>query len=280
MVVAVGALSLMDGCLKVLAPHYPPLQVAALRGLSSLPIALGWVMASGGFRQVLHVRFRLHLLRGVLGILMVSLFTYGIRRLPLANAYTIFFVAPLLITSLAAVFLHERVEAKRWVAIGVGFAGVIIVLRPSGVGFLSTPGLAVLAAAVGYAISAITTRVLSRTDTTQSMILWLTTMISIGAGIAAFPEWRPIQPAHWVFIAGIAVTGSVGQWAITEAFRHAEASLIAPLEYTALAWGTAMDWIFWHTAPSSRTFLGAAVIIASGVYVMRHERVHAEAERP
>ena len=280
MVVAVGVLALMDGCLKALSPHYPPLQIAALRGLSALPIALVWVMASGGIGQVLRVRFPLHLLRGILGILMVSWFTYGIRRLPLADAYTIFFVAPLLITALAALFLRERVGAKRWVAIGVGFAGVIIVLRPSGAGVLSTPGIAVLAAAVGYAISAIATRVLSRTDTTQSMILWLTTTISIGAGIAALPEWRPIQPPHWLFIAGIAVTGSLGQWAITEAFRHAEASLIAPLEYTALAWGTALDWIFWHTAPSSRTLLGAAVIIVSGVYVIRHETVHAEAEHP
>jgi drug/metabolite transporter (DMT)-like permease len=280
MVLAVAALSFMDGCLKALSPHYPPIQIAALRGLSALPIATVWVLASGGFGQVLRVRFPLHLLRGVLAIGMVSLFTYGIRRLPLANAYTIFFVAPLLITALAAPLLHERVGARRWIAIGIGFAGVLIVLRPSGAGVLSTPGLAVLAAAIGYAVSAITTRVLGRTDSTPSMVFWVTAMIGVGAGILALPQWRPVQAAHWLFIGGIAVTASIGQWGITEAFKHAEASLIAPLEYTALAWGAALDWMFWQTAPTARTLAGAAVIIASGVYVIRREREHLEAERP
>jgi drug/metabolite transporter (DMT)-like permease len=280
MVIAVAVLALMDGCLKTLSPHYPALQIAALRGLSALPIAIVWVMASGGLGQVLRVRFRLHLLRGSLGITMLSLFTFGIRSLPLANAYTIFFIAPLLITALAAPLLHERVGARRWVAIGIGFAGVLIVLRPTGAGMLSTPGLAVLGAAVIYAISAILTRVLGRTDTTQSMVFWLVTIMSVGAGALAIPEWRPVQAPHWLIVAGIAVTGSVGQWAITEAFKNAEASLIAPLEYTALAWGAGLDWIFWHTVPVERTLVGATVIIASGIYVIRRERVHLEAEHP
>ena len=280
MVFAVATFSLMDAGLKVLSAAYPPLQVAALRSLASLPLVLAWIGFSGGFRPLLRVRLGLQLLRGALGIVMLTGFVYGVAHLPLSEAYTIFFVAPLLITALAAPLLHERVGTARWVAIAVGFAGVVIVLRPSGAGVLSTPGLAVLGTAIGYAISAITVRVLGRTDSTQSMVFWLMGMTAAGAGLLALPNWRPIQSPHWLVIGGIAVTGSVGQWAITEAFKHAEASLIAPLEYTALAWGVVLDWLLWSTLPNTRTFMGAAVIIASGIYLIRRERVHDEAEHP
>src|ERR1700741_1440672 len=218
MMIAVGALSLMDACLKFLSPHYPALQIASLRGLSTLPIVLTWVAVRGGFGQLVRVRFPLHLLRGVMGIGMLTAFTFAVRHLPLADAYAIFFVAPLLITALAVPLLGERVEARRWLAIAVGFVGVLIVLRPTGASALTVPGLAVLACATGYALSAITVRVLSRTDTTQSMVFWVMTIVGVGAGLLAFPVWRAIQPEHWLVIAAMGVTGSLGQWAITEAF--------------------------------------------------------------
>lgn len=280
MIVAVGALSLMDASLKILAPHYSPLQVASLRGLSTLPLVLAWVAWRGGFGQLLRVRFPLHLARALMGIVMLAAFAYALRYLPLAEAYAIFFVAPLLITALAVPLLGERVDWRRWAAIGIGFAGVLIVLRPTGASALTIPGLAVVLTAVGYALSAITVRVLGRTDSTQSMVFWLMLMVGIGAGLLALPAWRPIQSAHWPAIAGMAVTGSLGQWAITEAFRRGEASVVAPFEYTALAWGIAIDWFVWQTLPTAVTLAGAAVIIASGVYLIRRERVHVEAEHP
>ena len=280
MLVAVGALSLMDACLKVLAPHYTSLQVASLRGFSTLPVVLVWVALSGGFAQLLRVRWPLHIARGVAGIAMLALFTFGVRHLPLAEAYSIFFVAPLLITALAVPILGERVDWRRWTAIGVGFAGVLIVLRPSGAGALSAPGIAVLFCALGYALSAITVRILSRTDSTQSMMFWLMLIVALGAGALAWPNWRPIQPGHWPVLLGLAVTGSLGQWAVTEAFRWGEASFVAPFEYTALAWGMGLDWFLWSTAPAPVTLIGAAVIIASGTYLIRREQVHAEAEHP
>jgi len=273
MIVAVAALSLMDGGLKTLSPYYSPLQITSMRGLSALPITLLWVSATGGFGQLLRVRFRLHLLRGVIGIASLSLFTFGIRRMALADVYTIFFVAPLFITALAALILHERVDRRRWVAIGVGFAGVLIVLRPSGAAMVSAPGIAILVTAAGYAASAITVRILGRTDSSPSMVFWLMTFVAVGAGVLALPSWQPIAPAHWSVIGGIAVSGSIGQWAITEAFKRAEASFIAPFEYTALAWGVGMDWFIWGTVPSVVTFAGAAVVIGSGLYLIRRERV-------
>ena len=280
MLLAVSALALMDACLKVLSPHYPAMQVTAIRGLSTLPIAVGWVWVQGGFGQLRRVRFGLHLLRAALGIMMLATFTYGLRHLPLSEAYAIFFVAPLLITLFAALILRERVGAQRWLAIAVGFAGMLIVLRPTGSGALTLSGLAIFACAIGYALSAILVRVLGRTDTTPSMVFWLMLLISIGAGALALPGWRPIDAAHWPVIAGVGLIGSLGQWAITEAFRRGEASFVAPLEYTALIWGVALDWTIWRTLPAPITWIGAAVIIASGIFLIRRERVHVEAERP
>lgn len=280
MLIAVGALSLMDGGLKILAPHYPALQVTAIRALAALPIIVVWVGLTSSFRDLLRVRFPLHLTRAVIGISMLATFTFGVRHLPLADAYSIFFLAPLLITAFAALLLGERVDRARWIAIGVGFLGVLVVLRPTGSSALTLPGLAVLWTAVGYALSAITVRVLGRTDSTQSMVFWLMTLTAVGAGLLALPAWRPIQPVHWIAIGGIAVTGSVGQWAVTEAFRRGEASVVAPFEFTALAWGVALDWLLWRTLPTALTLAGAAVIIASGVYLFRRESVHVEAEHP
>ena len=280
MIIAVGALSLMDAFLKVLAPHYSPFQVASIRGLSALPFTIVWVGFRGGFGQLVRVRFGLHVVRAVLGIMTLAAFAFALRSLQLAEAYSIFFVAPLLITVFAVLILKEHVDRGRWIAIAVGFGGVLIVLRPTGAGALTIPGLAMLATAVGYALSAITVRVLGRTDSTQAMMFWLMLLIGIGAGALALPDWRPIQPAHWPVIAGIAVIGSLGQLALTEAFRMGQASFIAPFEYTALAWGVGLDWFVWKMTPPPVTIAGAFVIIASGVYLVRRERFHVEAEHP
>ena len=97
---------------------------------------------------------------------------------------------------------------------------------------------------------------------------------------ASWPEWVPIQSGHWLILAGLGISGAVGQYAVTVAFSRAAASRIAPLEYTALVWGILLDRIFWNTLPDVVTLMGAAVIISSGLYLLRHEHVHAEAEHP
>jgi len=123
-------------------------------------------------------------------------------------------------------------------------------------------------------------RIVGRTDSTESQLFWLMAMVALGAGAMAAPEWVAIRAADsWVLV-GIAVFGFLGQLAITEAFRHGEASAIAPLEYSALAWGLGLDWILWRTLPDRFTLVGAAIIIASGVYLVRRERIHLEAEHP
>lgn len=271
MTVAVGTFSVMDAFLKVLSAHYPPLQVTAIRGLSSLPVVIVWVALTGGFGQLIRVRYSLQILRGLLGIAMMAAFAFALQTLPLSAAYSIFFVAPLFITSLAVPFLGERVGWRRWVAIAIGIAAVLFVLRPGTSGINVVAGLAVLLAAFLYAVSAITVRILGRTDSTVSMVFWVMFLMGGGATLLALPSWITIERRHYLVIAGIAVVGSIGQWAITEAFTRGESSFIAPFEYTAIAWGVALDLLVWGELPTGATFTGAGVIIASGLYLIRRE---------
>lgn len=132
MLAAVALFAVMDAGLKLLAPHYPAMQVATLRGASALPLVLGWSLATVGASGLLRVTWRLHLLRGALGLLMMAGFVYGLRTLPLSSAYSITFVAPLLITALAVPILGERVGPRRWTTIAIGLSGVLVVLRPTG----------------------------------------------------------------------------------------------------------------------------------------------------
>ena len=288
MLVAVGFFALMDAVLKTLSARYPVLQIAALRGMTALPLVLLYIAWRGAWHTVLKVRWPLHLLRGVLGIVMLSLFTMGVRELPLSAAYTLFFIAPLLITALSVPVLKERVPAAHWWAIGVGFIGVLIALRPSGddlqAGFVTVGGLATLGAALCYAIAAVTGRLATRTDSSESMVLWMMVMMAIGAGALALPGWVAIQRGDAPLLLALAITGFCGQLAITEAFRHGQASAVAPFEYSALAWGLGLDWLIWHTLPASHTWLGAAIIIGSGLYLVRREQriteAHASAEHP
>ena len=280
MLLAVAMFSLMDTAMKLLAAHYPAMQVAALRGLSSLPLVLAYIGWRGAFGSMFKVRWSMHVLRGVLGIVMLWLFAFGLKNLSLAEAYSLFFIAPALITALSVVFLKERVDLARWFAIAIGLVGVVVVLRPSGSGMLTIGGLAILGSAASYAIAAISARILGRTDSSEQMVLWLMLMMSIGASALAAPGWVALRWSDLLLLCGLAVSGFIGQLAITEAFNHGEASSIAPLEYTALAWGVGLDWLLWAALPDRYTMIGAAIIIASGVYLVRHEHSHAKAEHP
>jgi drug/metabolite transporter (DMT)-like permease len=280
MLLAVFMFALMDTAMKLLSARYPALQVAALRALCSLPLVAAYVAWRGAFKGVFRVRWSMHLLRGVLGILMLALFAYGLRQLSLAEAYSIFFIAPALITALSVLLLKERVDLARWIAIGVGMCGVLVVLRPSGAGFLTVGGLAVLASSGCYAISAITVRVLARTDRNEHTVFWLIVLIAVGGTALAAPSWVPLPASEIPLLTGLALSGFIGQLAITEAFSRGEASSVAPFEYSALAWGVGMDWLLWRALPDSWTMLGAAIIIGSGLYLIRHEKEHVEAEHP
>ncbi|HYP85124.1 DMT family transporter [Variovorax sp.] len=283
MLAACAAFACMDALLKVLSGSFAPAQVAALRGLTALPLVclyVAWRRETGAlFARGL--RWRLHLLRALLTITMLMLFTFGLKTLGLAEAYTLTFVAPLVITLLSVPLLGERVRARHWVAIAVGFAGVVVALRPDGGAFVSAGALAILAAAVCYALSNVLGRLVSRTEPSATLVFWTTMGLALGGSALAAPQWVPVRAEHGWLLAGLAVSGFLGQLAISEAFRHGQAAAIAPFEYSALAWGIALDWLIWHAVPDAWTLGGGVIIIASGLYLARSEAPRAlPAPRP
>ncbi|MFO0632243.1 MAG: DMT family transporter [Nannocystaceae bacterium] len=269
MLVAVGVFALMDAGLKLLVPHYPPLQIAALRGAAALPFVAVWVLPRATVRTMLRVRWPLHLLRGALSTTMMGSFVFALDTMPLATAYTVFFVGPILVGALSAPLLGERPTARAWIAIALGIAGVLVVLRPSGEGLFTAAGAAMIVAAACYALSAITVRVLARSDGTGAMVWWLTVLLTLAAGALAWPGWVPIAAAHVPIIVGVGAAGALGQWAMTRAFAMGPPATIAALEYTALAWGVGLDLALWHVWPDLPTVLGALVIVGSGLLLLR-----------
>ena len=280
MLAAVGCFSVMDAAMKLLVRHYPPFQVACLRGVAALPFVILGLQLTGRWTGLMRLRWGLQALRGAIGVGMLTSFIFAVKWLSLADAYAIFFAAPLLITALSVPFLGERVDWQRWLAIVVGLIGVLAMLRPTGQGWFSLAGLAALGAAVGYAVSAIIVRVLSRTDSTGSMNLWYTVAIALGAGTLAAPRWVPLRADDWAWIALVGALGAAGQHFITQAFSLAPATVVAPFEYTAMLWGVGLDLTVWGVLPDPAILGGASVVIASGLYLIHRERTHLEAEHP
>jgi drug/metabolite transporter (DMT)-like permease len=277
MLLAVAVFAVMDALLKLLAAHYAPMQVAFLRGVTSMPFVLLPVLVRGRAKRLRIVNLRLHLFRGALSVLMLGSFIFAVRESSLATTYSIFMCAPLVVAALSAPMLGETVGRAQWAAIAVGLAGVLLMLRPSGGDWVSVGSVAAVVAALCYSLAVITLRVLARTDTTESMVFWFTAMMALGAGTLSIAGWLPLQPADWPLLVGLGLAGSLGQHFITEAFRNAPVAVVTPLEYTALVWGVVLDFAIWHVLPGASTLLGGAIVVGAGLYVIRREAVRRRA---
>lgn len=279
MTAAVAAFAGIDALLKLLVGSYPPMQVAALRGATALPFLLLPLALTGRLHLLRPHRLSMHLLRGALWVLVLGGFVYAMQSLSLANAYAVFLSAPLIMTALAVPILKERAAPHSWVAIGVGLLGVVIILRPDR-GLVSIGLLAALASAVGYALSCLAVRVLTRTDSTASVVVWAIAVMTLLAGLVALPHWVPLQPRHLPWLAALGVLAAIGSYLVTDAFRHAPAAVVAPLEYTSLLWGVLIDRLVWHVLPAPRVLLGGGIIIAGGLYLIWQERRGVVAAQP
>jgi drug/metabolite transporter (DMT)-like permease len=263
MLTAVVAFSGMDTLLKLLSASYPPMQVTVLRGACALPFMLVPVLATGGWRSLRPRRLSVHLMRGALSVVVLGGFIIAVRELSLANAYAVFLSAPLIVTALSVPLLKERTAPGNWVAIAVGLAGVLIMLRPSVSGFATLGALAALVSACAYAVS---------------VVVWTISAMTVIAAIIAVPHWVPIHPQHYRWLVVLGALAATGSYLLAEAFRSAPASVVAPLEYTALLWGILIDRVVWHVLPTSRVCWGGAVVIASGLYLIWRERTHVPRE--
>lgn len=271
MIFAVAILAVMDAALKQLGNHYSPLQVAAMRGMSSLPFILALLAHQKNFTQLIKVRWGWQILRGLISIATLYCFVYAFQRLNLADAYCIFFISPILIAALSAPLLGERLEWRGWLAIMLGLVGVIWMLRPSGSNWFNHGTIAALGATFGYVATSFIMRIVSRTDTTSASTFWFLIFVSLGAGLLALPDWRAPVSADWPWLLAIGLCGWLGQQAMSEAFRLAPPAVVAPFEYTALLWGVLLDYFIWGALPNTGLWGGASLVIASGLYMLWHE---------
>ena len=221
-----------------------------------------------------------HLLRGLIGV-GGMFFSFGaLARLPLADATVVSFASPLITVALAAILLKERVRIYRWSAVVIGFFGVMVMLTPyldvarlTNHTSAETVGAALgLAAAFCNAGSVIQTRRLTDTETTSSIVLYFSLVCAV-AGLVTLPfAWY--QPTGWelTVLIGIGVLGGTGHILLTESYRHAPTSLVAPFDYTSILWAFVFGYAMFGEVPTPLVFTGAAIVVATGLFVLWRER--------
>lgn len=269
MAAGVAAFALLDAGAKWLTAAYGVAQIIFLGRLFTLVLVLAVALPAGGLRQFRTRRLWRHIARTVASVLTMATFFWALSLMPLANVVALTFAAPLIMTVLSVVMLGENVEPRRWVAIGVGFLGVLIMLRPAG--DFDWAALIPLACALFYALSIIVSRQLTATESINNLLLW------VSGGAILFTA--PFMPLEWktpdLFELGIfAFTGlasGVGQFLMLRAFRYGEVSLLAPLEYTALIWAAVLGYLIWDEVPGWPIWLGAPIVAGCSLYIARHE---------
>jgi len=266
-----------EAVVKTLAPKYDVTQIVWSRYVFHALVTFVLFFRSGVFQLAKTTRPWLHISRSALMLIATSLFFFALRYLPLADAVAIHFIAPILITAFSIPILKEQVGWRRWAAIFVGFIGAMIIIRPGGVG-THWAALLPLGSAVCYAIYQILTRIASKTDSTQTSLFW-TSVFGVGVTSLFVPfVWITPTPIEWLLMAGLGGMYGVGHYLLIRGLEMAPASRLSPFLYTQIIWATLFGVIFFGQFPDGITIAGAAVVIASGLYIWWRES--AKTEKP
>jgi drug/metabolite transporter (DMT)-like permease len=270
-----ATLSIMDGLIKWSVGIFPVAQVVFVRSAIVL-LLLGVILVrGGGFRSIRTKRPLGHLLRVTLTVASILTFFESVRLLPLATVIAIGFGAPLFMTALSVPVLRERVGAHRWAAIVIGFAGVLVITQPGPDG-LEWPALLALTSSMLFAAHLVTARWLARTETDAALMFWQNLGVFLASGVAAPFVWTPIGSSDFAVIATMGALLLIGQFCTVRAFRSAPVGAVAPFQYGELIWAAMIGYVFWSEVPPSNVWFGAAIVVASGLYVIWRERVRAK----
>ncbi|MEP3116498.1 DMT family transporter [Nisaea sp.] len=286
MIAGIFVVSVMDALIKWLTASYPSIQIVMLRCLFGLIPLFVIVCLQGGLAVLRTARPGAQLLRSAFGAGAMLGFFYALSVLGLAETVTLAFSSPLFVTLLSVPVLGERVGARRLGAVIVGFIGVVIVVRP-GAEIFKLDSLIPIAASFCFAMTMLLARRLSVTETSVSMTFYTTlTGLSVGTAgvlwvVGTSSGWAEPQPADWGLFLLLGLLGGVGQYLVTTSFRHAEAVVVAPFEYSALIWATLFGFVIWKEVPDGATLLGGIIVIGAGLYIgYRETRLGKKTEGP
>lgn len=273
--IAALCLAVMSATIKLNNDHGVSLiESLFYRQLFALPVMILVLIAGPGLSSVRTQHIGIHISRTVIGTLgMVTMFG-AIRLLPLTEATTLNFAAPIFATILATLFLGERPGVQRWGAVLLGFAGVVLLVYPQNGFTLPLAGAALaLCGAMIIAVLSILIRRMSRTEAPITIAFWFTLLSLVPFGVAMTGFAAPHDPTTWVLLVLTGLTGGIGQICLTSALRWAPVSVVLPMDYSNIIWATLFGWLLWDHWPEGSTWAGAALIITSGLFIAWREHV-------
>lgn len=288
-VFGIGIFSLQDVIIRSIGDTYSGFEIVFIRGLVAIGPIFLLVVFNGGLRSLKVPNFGLNLLRGCLGLSSYMAYYMSLQALPLAEATAIFFTAPLVVTMLSALVLRESIGMRRWSAILIGFAGVLMIVQPSQ-NSLSPASVLPFLAACTYATSIIITRHVGKMQSGASIAFYSMLVFTVVSGLAGLLIGRNdfnlishpsvdflLRP--WVMptildagIIGICgLIAASGFYCLAQGYKVAPASIVAPFEFIAMPLAVLWGWVVWSEVPNFLAFLGITTIIASGLYVLKRE---------
>lgn len=262
--------SACDTLAKLLTDDFHPFQVMWMRMLG-LFIGVCFILFQRGVSVLSTPKPHLQIIRGIVAACSGTLFVFAINHVPLADAVAVTFVAPFIVTILGALVLKEPVGIRRWLAVLVGFIGMLVVIRP-GAGVFHPAIFLVFLAAVFFAIRQLTSRWLSGVDPIITTVCY--------TAIVAFSILSIFQPFYWVspsstkiilMIIALAATSALGEILIIRALDIAHSVVLAPIHYTLIIWGTLYGFFVFGDLPDQWTLIGCSIIVASGLYTIYRE---------
>lgn len=268
---AAALFSVMNALVKLLSADFSSIQIIWARNIGHLAFVVALFAPRFGRRLFVSKQPKVQICRSLLQLCSTSCYFTALAFIPLTEAASISFTAPLLVTALSAPLLGEKVGWRRWAAVGVGFAGALIIIRP-GAGVMHWAALLCLGSAFCYACYQILTRRAAGFDRPETTVLYSAVVgTAVMSVLAPFSWSAPASASLALLLASLGVLGGLGHYFVAQAFRWGPASIIAPFNYAQLLGAAAFGFVLFDHLPDLWTWFGAAVIVASGLYVAWRE---------
>ncbi len=270
MIISAALLALNDTVTKWLTESYPATQVWCLRTVFVLIPILAVAAHRGRWRELRVVSWRGQAVRAALFVSTTLLIVLSLESLPLPDVMAIVLASPLFVAALSMRILGERVSAERWAIVAIGFVGVLLIVRPTGA--FQWIALIPVAASLSSALRDMVTRRIGRTETSLA-ILFYSSLAVIVIGLVSAPlfEWRAVSTSAWALLALNGALNGGAHFLMIESLRLGEAATVVPFKYSGLVWGLLLGFLVWRHIPDAWMLIGAALVAASGLYLLRLE---------